>query len=291
MRSRNAETGVMSCQSVLAHYSNHYPETVKVAIRDLEQGMTQQIISNKIHPFFVQVPAGAIVPPSSEGHNYQGVLANGHWVDASNLKPGYRLLNNDGSWAEVADVTIEDRPLQAYNMTIANDHTYFVRGAPSLSDQPIAANDNQAIWVHNDCINGKTRRPDGTEIDVEIDQHTLGHVLNGEVGVKGATGGHSTNSGSVKIIGDIETGYAGVRQAKVTINGNVKSINDGISTLFPESWSDKEIIGEFAKGLRTGITSRNPKSGLPRVVTPRGVTIEFAMKGNQIKTFYPVFQK
>jgi hypothetical protein len=83
---RDAVTGEMGYKRVEAHYSNPYDVTVKVSIRDAEMGKGQPLISNTIHPFFVQLPDGAIAPPSSEGHNYNVDVASGAWVDASNLK-------------------------------------------------------------------------------------------------------------------------------------------------------------------------------------------------------------
>jgi hypothetical protein len=62
--------------------------------------------------------------------------------DAANLVAGYRLLNDDASWAEVVSVSMVDEPLLAYNLTVEGFHTYFV------------AADAQAVpvWVHNTCF-------------------------------------------------------------------------------------------------------------------------------------------
>ena len=69
---------------------------------------------------------------ASEGHR-AGPIENGHWVDAAQLQPGDRLLNDDGSWTEVVGVEIGKEPLEAFNLTVADFHTYFV-----------SANDNAA---------------------------------------------------------------------------------------------------------------------------------------------------
>jgi len=69
------------------------------------------------------------VPPSSEGHSYRGPLRDGYWVDAADLTAGYRLLNADATWAEVEVV---EEPLEAYNLTVADFHTYFVAGQDLL---------------------------------------------------------------------------------------------------------------------------------------------------------------
>lgn len=81
-------------------------------------------------------------PISSEGHNYKGEIAKRQWVDAQHLKQGYRLLSESGEWQTVYKVTIQSEKLQAYNLTVDKDHTYFIKGAKT---------DSQGVWVHNDC--------------------------------------------------------------------------------------------------------------------------------------------
>ncbi len=123
---RDEYTGKMGFKAILAQYSNPYEETVSVTIRDQDTAVEQTIISNRIHPYFVQLPASAGAVASSEGHIYQGKISNGAWVDAADLKLGYRLLNDDNTWAEVVSVKVEAKTLKAFNLTVADYHTYFV---------------------------------------------------------------------------------------------------------------------------------------------------------------------
>ena len=155
---KNELTGQMTYQRVQAHYNNPYDFTVYVEVID-EQGKQQTIVSNKIHPFFTQVSQGELVP-SSEGHYYKGEIQNAQWVDAQNLKAGYKLLSENNHWQTVKGVSIKAEKLSAYNLTVETDHTYFIKGANS---------DLDGVWVHNDCWNslpadavntGKTT-PDG----------------------------------------------------------------------------------------------------------------------------------
>ncbi|MDU7656255.1 MAG: polymorphic toxin-type HINT domain-containing protein [Haemophilus parainfluenzae] len=155
---KNELTGQMTYQRVQAHYNNPYDFTVYVEVID-EQGKHQTIVSNKIHPFFTQVNQGELVP-SSEGHHYNGEIQNAQWVDAQNLKAGYKLLSEHNQWQTVKSVSIKAEKLSAYNLTVENDHTYFIKGSNSYSD---------GVWVHNNCWNslpadavrtGKTT-PDG----------------------------------------------------------------------------------------------------------------------------------
>ena len=117
---KNELTGQMSYQHVQAHYNNPYDFTVYVEVID-EQCKHQTIVSNKIHPFFTQVNQGELVA-SSEGHFYKGKIQNAQWVDAQNLKAGYKLLSENNQWQTVKDVSIKAEKLSAYNLTVENDH-------------------------------------------------------------------------------------------------------------------------------------------------------------------------
>ena len=152
---KNELTGQMTYQRVQAHYNNPYDFTVYVEVID-EQGKHQTIVSNKIHPFFAQVNQGELVP-SSEGHHYNGEIQNAQWVDAQNLKAGYKLLSENNHWQMVKGVTIKAEKLSAYNLTVETDHTYFIKGANS---------DVGGVWVHNDCWYAL---PDGAKRVNDID--------------------------------------------------------------------------------------------------------------------------
>lgn len=144
--SRNPANGEMSYKALVAQYSNPYKETVSVRIRDVKTGAEQTIVSNRIHPYFTKRPEHMLPLKlvASNGHDYQGPIKGGEWVNAEHLKKGFQLLNGNEGWSEVISVTIEKKPLKAYNLTVADFHTYFVKGA---------ANDNvQPVWVHNDCF-------------------------------------------------------------------------------------------------------------------------------------------
>ena len=146
---KNEYTGHMGWQNVLAHYSNQYEETVHVTVVD-DEGDRQTIRSNRIHPYFARLAAGAILASASaamspaiatEGHIYKGDIDGGAWVDAQHLKVGDELLGDDGQWLTVGSVEIEDQPLEAWNMSVDEYATYFVAGDV----------DATAVWVHNNC--------------------------------------------------------------------------------------------------------------------------------------------
>lgn len=146
-----------------------------------------------------------------------------------------------------------------------------------LNDHSVGA----AEWG---LIPSATRLENGTELDVHLDYERREHILYGD---SNARGGHSTNSGDVVIDGDVEVSANGVRYAQVEINGVLKSNNGGYSTLFPESWTDADIMREFSDGLSNGSVRGN---GGYVTTTPSGVRIQYYLKGDKIRTFYPLFE-
>ena len=140
---RDEETGEMAYKPVVAQFWNNYSQTVYITIRDLETGTEQTIVSNRSHPFYV-ADVEALPRLVAAGGSHAPVIGTnetGRWVDAENLVAGHRLLNADEGWSEVTAVRVEHKPLRAYNLTVADFHTFFVK-APE-------ANDNDAVWVHN----------------------------------------------------------------------------------------------------------------------------------------------
>lgn len=169
--SRDEYTGKYSYQPVTNWYHNQYQETVYVTIADF-QGNEQILISNAISPFFTKVSYDAIVPVSSEGHDYQGEIDNGVWIDASNLRAGYQLLSEHGTWQTVKSVSIAKEALTAYNLTVDNTHTYFVS----------VQGGKYGVWVHNDCANNAFSKFKSSKLSygsnvITIDKAGMKHIL------------------------------------------------------------------------------------------------------------------
>jgi hypothetical protein len=189
--SRDARNGEMDWKLVTNHYSNVYQERVEIRYQGEDGGQVQTVISNRIHPIFVQIPANDNVQPSSEGHLYKGPIKNGHWIDADNLKPGYRLLNSDGGWSNIVSIGTSAQQLTAYNLTIEGFHTYFVSGS----------DDSRAFWVHNDCLSGLSKLQIKTVLKTASQSHKgttqVGHALSKHAGRKPEIWGktHGPSSG------------------------------------------------------------------------------------------------
>ena len=116
---KDETSGAMGYKPVTAQYGNPYQETVYIEVSD-GLGKIQTLVSNRIHPFY----------------------AGGKWIKAEDLKAGSRLHSESGTEQTVQSVTVKQESLQAYNLTVADWHTYFVKGDKA---------ETEGVWVHNDC--------------------------------------------------------------------------------------------------------------------------------------------
>ncbi|AVA26074.1 hemagglutinin repeat-containing protein [Rhizobium sp. NXC24] len=139
------EQGHAAYKLTLARITEKHTETLRLTVRSDATGARQTITTTTNHPFFAVLSEGRTVPVSlPEGHLYQGAIKNGAWVAAHDLRPGEKLFNADGGWSSVVNVRVEDKSFDAYNLTIADFHTYFVKQAGNDQAEP--------VWVHNECL-------------------------------------------------------------------------------------------------------------------------------------------
>lgn len=131
---KDEASGETGYKPVTARYGNPYQETVYIEVSD-GLGKIQTLVSNRIHPFY----------------------SDGKWIKAEDLKAGSRLFAENGAEPTVQSVTVKQESLQAYNLTVADWHTYFVKGDKA---------ETEGVWVHNDCPYGKSPR----KIDAVINE-------------------------------------------------------------------------------------------------------------------------
>ncbi|HGO9012966.1 TPA: HINT domain-containing protein [Neisseria meningitidis] len=117
--SKDEASGKMGYKPVTARYGNPYEETVYIKVSD-GIGNSQTLISNRIHPFY----------------------SGGKWIKAEDLKAGSRLHSESGKTQTVRNIIVKPTPLKAYNLTVADWHTYFVKGDRA---------ETEGVWVHNSC--------------------------------------------------------------------------------------------------------------------------------------------
>ena len=120
---KDEASGETGYKPVTAQYGNPYQETVYIEVSD-GLGKIQTLVSNRIHPFY----------------------SDGKWIKAEDLKAGSRLFAENGAEQTVQSVTVKQESLQAYNLTVADWHTYFVKGDKA---------ETEGVWVHNECPYGK----------------------------------------------------------------------------------------------------------------------------------------
>ena len=116
---KDEASGETGYKPVTARYGNPHQETVYIEVSD-GLGKIQTLVSNRIHPFY----------------------SDGKWIKAEDLKAGSRLFAENGAEQTVQSVTVKPEPLQAYNLTVADWHTYFVKGDKA---------ETEGVWVHNAC--------------------------------------------------------------------------------------------------------------------------------------------
>ena len=139
--SKDPNTGTVGYKMVMKTIHSVDPDTTTILVKD-KQGRIQTIISDARHPYFAEYGSDTSPPNHSLGKEYNGNLPNAYWIDASKLKPGYRLVSDDGSWQTVIDVKVERKALNSYNLEVQNYHTFFIKGKDG----------SNAVWVHNtDC--------------------------------------------------------------------------------------------------------------------------------------------
>ena len=116
---KDEASGETGYKPVTARYGNPYQETVYIEVSD-GLGKIQILVSNRIHPFY----------------------SGGKWTKEEDLKAGSRLFTENGAEQTVQSITVKPEPLQAYNLTVADWHTYFVKGDKA---------ETEGVWVHNAC--------------------------------------------------------------------------------------------------------------------------------------------
>ena len=142
---KDEASGETGYKPVTARYGNPYQETVYIEVSD-GLGKIQTLVSNRIHPFY----------------------SGGKWIKAEDLKAGSRLFAENGAEPTVQSVTVKQEPLQAYNLTVADWHTYFVKGDKA---------ETEGVWVHNECPYGEKYR---TEVGSYTNTHESGRTYSGK---------------------------------------------------------------------------------------------------------------
>uniref|UniRef100_UPI001FFB8E59 EndoU domain-containing protein n=1 Tax=Ralstonia pseudosolanacearum TaxID=1310165 RepID=UPI001FFB8E59 len=120
-----------------------------------------------------------------------------------------------------------------------------------------------------------------------------GHILGGEVKADGkVVGGHSTASGNVRVIPGTESApnAKGVYEAEIEVRNPEnpsqwlpKTNNEGVSSMFPSSWSADRIKVEVDAAYQNRVVKGDSWTG----VTPSGVKVRGWLRPKT--TVYPIY--
>ncbi|CAM3243714.1 polymorphic toxin-type HINT domain-containing protein [Stackebrandtia soli] len=92
------------------------------------------------------------------------------WVPARDLVSGAWLRTSSGTWVQTTALTAETRPVNTYNLTVSQTHTYYIKFA------------NTDALVHN-CDDGGFKRPVSEDETSKINQEYGGtNTLHGSPG-------------------------------------------------------------------------------------------------------------
>ena len=244
---RNEETGELAFKTVTDQHWNAYRETVYIEVQDLDTGARQTIVSNRAHPFYVADMEAEVrlVAAGRDGVASVGTNDAGRWVRAHDLIAGDHLFNADESLSEVTRVRIERSPLVAFNLTVADFHTFFVK-AP-------AGNDNDAVWVHNGRrLNGMTREQRWRELAADpkgpLPKEMIDHI-NRHRGYK-------------------VTKRFGQELAHPPKQSAAQGF--GYDNALPKTYADHKTQHTYLKERKTGTTIGHPKRKSKRQKFPKG---------------------
>lgn len=245
----NEETGEKSLQEVV-HLIQKEGEKELV---DIELATGEVITATAGHPFFVQQTR--------------------EWVNAAELTTKDLLQDLTASPLSIADITTYAEKARVYNLTVEDQHTYYVGVSGVLS--------------HN---SGVCKFPEKYKWD---------HVFYGNFNGKSFGGFHHIPGGVVPSGRIIEyTGkrsggfYEAIVYAEKAPGKYIrKAANGGKSTFFPDSWSQEMIKTVINSAL---IQTRGKTGLVPlRSVSAQnvnGVYIQVVVRGGELITAFPIIK-
>ncbi|WP_405048009.1 polymorphic toxin-type HINT domain-containing protein [Rhizobium miluonense] len=267
------EQGREGYKLVLRQFLDRHPETVYLALQSANGQVTQTITTTLLHRVFAVLPNGAskAAQIAVDGKFYSGPIHNGVWIAVKDLKPGDKMLDDDGSWSKVVSVRVEAKPLDAYNLTVADFHTYFVKQAANYDAKP--------VWVHNVTC---TVIPNAMEEKIlfgEINQR--GRLIGAHSGDVVSDGNYVVKVGSTNADGTIN---AAVQMYDAS--GTLSAAKN--STLFPPAWDYDQILTAIKQvGDGPTISTRQTDGATLHQGSVDGVAITVIKNGNAVTAGYP----
>ncbi len=241
----NEETGEKSLQAVV-HLIQGEGQKDLVTIT-LDSG--EEITATAEHPFYL--------PREKQ------------WLDADELNTNDVLLSLADTSTLISDVEAYSRMARVYNLTVANDHTYYVGDAGVLSHNASKCS------FPNRKLNYRT------------------HIVRGEISPGGTIKGfHSrfagVDTGNIKLLEITNRGKRGTYKGIVGYTDKNGRLHTKLSSFFPDNWSPAKIMREVDSAIVRKISQVGKLSnGKHTARTSSGLKIIFAVENGKLASAWP----
>ncbi len=211
---------------------------------------------------------------ATTGHPF---YVNGEWLDAGELTDASQLFDLNGEVLAIADIKQYSKEEKVYNLTVDNDHTYYVGDSGVLNHNVGRCN--------------------------EIEPRVWEHIFQGErksgrrfVGLHHVEAGHVPSNALIEVT---KRGSAGFYEANVWFklaSGNYREKLRRASTFFPDSWSKSKVqstvragfIKALAEGKKNGVFEYPMRSILSENI--KGVYLQIIIKNGKLDNAFPVIK-
>ena len=210
----------------------------------------------------ISLASGEVINATT-GHPF---YVDGEWKDAGALAIHDLLQRLSGEPLAVVGLLSQSEQTKVYNLTVANDHTYYVG--------------ESEVLAHNAGCNAPTK-------------YNWDHIFEGDFNRRGRFGGfHHVEGGIVpanRTINPNGVRSGGFYEAVVSGGGIEKA---GVSTFFPDNWTR----GQVKNVVNAGIILTKGKGGTIAMSklwpgAPDNVVLNMVVSGETLVTAYPVILK
>ncbi|MGH1540586.1 MAG: Ig-like domain-containing protein [Arenicella sp.] len=217
--------------------------------------------------------ANGEVITATTGHPF---YVNGEWLDAGELTDVSQLFDLNGEVLAIADIKHYNKVGKVYNLTVDDDHTYYVGDSRVLSHNISACDPPDAkLWSH--VFRGK-RKPGRRLHGVH---HAEAGVSPKGVAIEKIPGTELSGFYVAKIF---RLGSGGGKRAKV--GGRPP----GSSTMFPDNWSRRKVRDVVNAAYYKALGRNDSFVELSEILGPKyiGIRLKFESSGGKLTSVYPV---
>ncbi|WGO96915.1 choice-of-anchor A family protein [Saccharophagus degradans] len=224
----------------------------------------------------IKLQSGVLITATAEHPFY--IIENESWINAGELNTDHELFGFSGDLLKISGVNSYEVPAKVYNITVANDHNYYVSRDEVLS--------------HN---MGACRFP-------TVDTTARNHILRGDISSGGRiTGYHhrfgNSDSGPLRLVEvtargrGAQGGQGGVYEGIVEFVDAQGRAHRKRSTFFPNNWSTQRVMSEIDSAMLAAMSrSGGSLSGTVQGKSASGIDIEMVINGGRLVTAYPLLR-